>query len=339
MNNPLVSVVVPVYNAEKYLDRCIDSIVNQTYNHLEIILVDDGSPDECPKMCDEWAKKDSRITVIHKENAGAGMARNTGLDNANGDYIFFVDSDDYVSTQIVEKCLLNAEKSNSDMVIFGRYDVFDDGKCIKKDIKTNKFIFDKNDIQNELISALLDYEFGIGMSIWSKMYKVQTIKRLNKRFVSEREFFSEDVYFGIDLLADIDKATVVNENLYFYSVRDNSLSRKFDINRYQAQNDSFYERTIELARIKNLPENVIKHIAVRYHMYSIANMKQLIIADLDKKQKKSIFGLFSENDILLSSLTDDVIYYENSNSKLFWKLFRKKQFLICYLLLYIKTKF
>ena len=101
-----VSIVVPVYNVEKYLDRCIESIVNQTYKNLEIILVDDGSTDSCPQMCDEWGLKDSRIKVVHKENAGLGMARNTGIDNALGEYIFFFGSDDYVDVTTVEKLRL-----------------------------------------------------------------------------------------------------------------------------------------------------------------------------------------------------------------------------------------
>ena len=90
--NPLVSIIVPVYNVEEYLDECVESLVNQTYPDIEIILVDDGSPDNCPKMCDDWAKRDSRIKVIHKENGGAASARNIGFDNATGEYIGFVDT-------------------------------------------------------------------------------------------------------------------------------------------------------------------------------------------------------------------------------------------------------
>ena len=100
---PMVSIVVPVYNVEAYLDRCIESLVNQTYKHLEIILVDDGSPDNCPMICEKWAGLDERIKVIHKENAGLGMARNTGLEHATGDYICFFDSDDYVASDTIEK--------------------------------------------------------------------------------------------------------------------------------------------------------------------------------------------------------------------------------------------
>ena len=132
MNLPKVSVVIPVYNVEKYLDRCIDSVVNQTYRNIEIILVDDGSPDGCPKKCDEWSEKDSRIKVIHKENQGLGMARNTGIDNATGEYIFFFDSDDFVETTLVEKCLFAIKTTASDAAVFGRYDYFDDGTKKRK---------------------------------------------------------------------------------------------------------------------------------------------------------------------------------------------------------------
>lgn len=96
MNDPLISVIVPVYKVEKYLDECVESIVNQTYRNLEIILVDDGSPDNCPQMCDDWAKRDARIRVIHKENGGLSSARNAGLDVCTGEYISFIDSDDWL---------------------------------------------------------------------------------------------------------------------------------------------------------------------------------------------------------------------------------------------------
>ena len=103
MNTGLVSIVIPIYKSEKYLDECIRSIVEQSYRNLEIWLVDDGSPDACPRICDEWAQKDSRIHVIHKKNAGSGMARNTGMENATGEYICFFDSDDYLLPDAKEK--------------------------------------------------------------------------------------------------------------------------------------------------------------------------------------------------------------------------------------------
>lgn len=106
--NPLISVIVPIYNVEKYLARCVDSIVNQTYKNLEIILVDDGSPDRCPQMCDDYAEKDSRIKVVHKKNGGLSDARNAGMAVATGEYISFIDSDDWIDLEtydlVLEKC-------------------------------------------------------------------------------------------------------------------------------------------------------------------------------------------------------------------------------------------
>ena len=98
-----VSIIVPIYNVEKYLHRCVDSIINQSHKDLEIILVDDESPDKCPEMCDEYAKQDSRVKVIHKKNGGLGYARNSGLEIATGEYVAFIDSDDYVEPDMVEK--------------------------------------------------------------------------------------------------------------------------------------------------------------------------------------------------------------------------------------------
>ena len=112
-----VSIVVPIYNTEKYLDECIESIVNQTYKNLEIILIDDGSKDKSPQMCDEWAKKDNRIKIIHKSNEGAGASRNRGIAVATGKFIYFVDSDDYIAPTLVEKCLNAISKSPSAMVM------------------------------------------------------------------------------------------------------------------------------------------------------------------------------------------------------------------------------
>ena len=119
----LISIIVPVYRTEKYLDRCVESIVNQTYKNLEIILVDDGSPDDCPKMCDEWAKKDKRIKVIHKENGGVSSARNIGIKSAKGKYIGFVDSDDYIEKEMYESLIdvLNKNK-NLDYIYCDIYD-------------------------------------------------------------------------------------------------------------------------------------------------------------------------------------------------------------------------
>ena len=117
MPTPLVSIIVPIYKVESYLRRCLDSVVSQTYTNLEIILVDDGSPDGCPQICDEYASKDSRIIVIHKENGGLSDARNVGLDICKGEYISFVDSDDWINNHYIEKLLSAAETVKADIAV------------------------------------------------------------------------------------------------------------------------------------------------------------------------------------------------------------------------------
>ena len=130
MKSDLISVVVPVYKVEKYLDECVQSIVNQTHRNLEIILVDDGSPDRCPQLCDEWAEKDSRIRVIHQKNGGLSAARNAGLDVAKGDYIGFVDSDDYIAPDMYEQLLIPLLKENKKTSCCLISRVFDNGTVV-----------------------------------------------------------------------------------------------------------------------------------------------------------------------------------------------------------------
>ena len=134
----LISVIVPVYNVENYLDKCIESIVNQTYKNLEIILVDDGSLDSSSKICDEWAVKDNRIKVIHKTNGGVSSARNEGLKNANGDFIAFVDSDDWLELNMYEKLISKQKETNTD-IVFSGYNMIIDGKTwnINESVKSD----------------------------------------------------------------------------------------------------------------------------------------------------------------------------------------------------------
>ncbi len=141
---PLFSIIVPVYNVEKYLNQCVESIVNQTYSNFEIILIDDGSPDNCPKMCDEWAKKDSRIKVVHKKNGGLSSARNAGINSASGDYILFADSDDFYNSSDTLMVLKNKiEDTKSDIVVFG---------CTDWNMITDKTVISRSGYDLDLIN-------------------------------------------------------------------------------------------------------------------------------------------------------------------------------------------
>ena len=158
-NNPLVTVIVPVYKVEPYLRRCLDSIVNQTYKNLEIILIDDGSPDNCGVICDEYAENDKRIKVIHKENGGVSRARNEGINVARGEYIAFVDSDDYIEPDLVEKSCIAVEKSGSDFLKFGIYEEYykSNGELLsREEVTPDNFIVNtKSEIYDRVLSIVL----------------------------------------------------------------------------------------------------------------------------------------------------------------------------------------
>lgn len=163
---PLISVIVPVYNVERYLNQCVDSIINQTYTNLEIILVDDGSPDRCPQICDEYAYRDKRIKVFHTENGGQSKARNLALKHCRGDYIAFVDSDDWIKEDTFEKVLSEIKKQNVD-VAFYTANIIMNGICVEKRFQ---YFPDKMVVpQNKLIELTLKDE--IGGQPWLKVMK------------------------------------------------------------------------------------------------------------------------------------------------------------------------
>ena len=164
-NSILISVIIPVYNVEKYLNECIDSVINSTYKDLEIILVDDGSSDNCPQICDKYACMDNRIKVIHKENEGLSSARNEGFNIANGDYISFIDSDDYISTNLYEIAVDIINEQNCDIFSFGYYLKY--GNKNKFKLKPNTFLVLK---PYEAIEKLNLFDY-MGVSSWNKIFK------------------------------------------------------------------------------------------------------------------------------------------------------------------------
>ena len=216
---PKISVIVPVYKVEPYLHRCVDSIINQTYQNLEIILVEDGSPDNCPQICDEYAQQDSRIKVIHQENNGLSAARNAGLDIATGNYIAFVDSDDYIDPDMYETMLNIMSEHNADIVECGY-------RWVKPDITYDRENTKKIDIYTPLkaLDALYfgDQMFGgISIVVWNKLYKADLLKNL--RMVEG--YIHEDVEFTPKVLYSAEKIVKYNYNFYNFYFSANSISR------------------------------------------------------------------------------------------------------------------
>ena len=244
MSNPKVSIIVPVYNAEKYLERCVSSLRNQTLKDIEIILVDDSSTDSSLEMCKRFAGEDSRIKVIHKVNEGAGLARNAALGIATGEYIGFSDSDDFVERDMFETLYDRAKKYNSDLVLSGV--LFVDGNMFsQKGDKERKSYFEC-DTHFDTKEALKKLRMGIagatpqdcddskyGMSIWKNLFRLDVIKQNNITFKSEREMLSEDALFMIDYISCIEKATGINEAFYNYCRNEDSISKSYKKDRFE----------------------------------------------------------------------------------------------------------
>lgn len=280
---PKVSIVVPVYNVEAYLNRCVSSIVNQTYSNLEILLIDDGSPDRCPEMCDEWAEKDARIRVIHKKNAGLGMARNTGIDHAVGEYICFFDSDDYVEQNTIELAVELAQKERADLVLFGSADVDENGQIVRRAVpETRKICYRGAEVLQELLPGLLRTEMkpastkNLMMSACCCLYSVKLINASGWRFVSERSIISEDVYSLLELYRNVQAAGVVTQCLYYYCRNTASLTQTYRSDRGE-KNRKFYQACIELCEEYSYPDAVKKGCIGPFLANTIGTMKQEVI--------------------------------------------------------------
>lgn len=232
-----ISVIVPIYKVENYLYRCIDSLLEQTFSDFELILVDDGSPDDCPKICDEYEKKDNRVKVLHKENGGLSDARNAGLNIATGEYVAFVDSDDWVASDYLEVLFRTITREKADI-------------CECEVVRTNG----RNEIPkySEIINVysqqdaleLLIQEKVFHQYVWNKLYRRSVLAGISfpKGKINEDEFWTYQVFGKADLVVSI------NQPLYYYYQRDDSImGREYDIKRLHAiEAKKLRQRYIEL---------------------------------------------------------------------------------------------
>ncbi len=216
MENPLVSVVIPIFKVEEYLNECVESVVNQSYNHLEIILVDDGSPDRCPEMCDEWAKKDNRIVVIHKANGGLSDARNAGLDVSKGEFLMFLDADDFIEKCTILDMLELAQRNDAELCCGGffRYNTEKITPIYNRIIKNEE---DVTDGMTHLKNMLLN---KVDCSSCCKLFKIRSIGSL--RFIKGR--YNEDVMFLFSLLQSLKVVVRTSSRYYYYRETEGSIT-------------------------------------------------------------------------------------------------------------------
>ena len=311
---PKISIIVPCYNVEKYLERCLLSLVNQTLKEIEIILVDDGSPDNCPALCDEWAKKDSRIKVIHKTNGGLGYARNSGLDIAKGEYIAFVDSDDYVDTRMYELLYNAAEKEKHDAVFCGlRQETTQQSYNFIRDYD-RPVLFTASQMPRLALSFLhkteLNTQTRLFMSVWHGIYKRELIEKLHLRFYSEREVLSEDLPFQIEFFKNAKSAKFIPDYLYTYCLNTNGLSHYFKLNKFKGAKNL---RFLLYKLIPNNKENIY-FIDIEYYGRIRNLLTYLIFAhNLTWKEK------YKFTTYLCKSEDWNTLQVYNSNQTHSWK--------------------
>ena len=232
----ILSVIVPVYNVCEYLDRCLTSIIQQNIDGMEVILVDDGSTDESGMMCDEWAKKDWRIRVIHNKNEGAGYARNSGLAIATGRYVTFVDSDDYIAANAYEKVLDRILNTNADVCFYGYQETTLINSFVKIGNIPNQLIYHGKEILTEIFLEVIAQTKGgfICPSPWSGFYSRKLLNEHSIRFLSERECLAEDMFFKLDICAVANSIVIYPDWLYYYCRNSSSLTKSYREDRFEA---------------------------------------------------------------------------------------------------------
>lgn len=311
----LISVIVPIYNVEDYLDRCVESIINQTYKNLEIILVDDGSPDNCPKMCDDYAKKDSRIKVVHKKNGGLSDARNAGMKVATGEYVSFIDSDDYISLDFYETLLQTIVDNDSDIVECSVVKFYEDNNFdeYSDDLKVTNY---------DTLYALdgLINENPFKQHVWNKLYKSSVA--LDIPYAVGK--LNEDEFWTYQVFGKAKKVTRINKTMYYYFQRGSSImGNSYNIKRLDALEGKMNRQAyIE----KNFP-TLITTAKIDFYsscIFAYQSVLKFMSGNNKKKACKIIKGYKNR-----CKLTNDEINSVDDSSRKYYKLAKLNFYLCC----------
>ena len=339
MKKGLVSVVLPIYNVEKYLDDCIRSIVNQTYTDLEIILVDDGSTDRSPRICDEWARRDERIKVFHKQNEGQGIARNVGIDNANGEYICFFDSDDYVDLQTIEKAYSLAQRDNSEIVVYGIAALNADNEQVSLFLPIfPKSCYRGDEVREDFFPEYLapdpngDGNGKFFMSSCPMLYSMELINKVSWHYVSERVIISEDVYSLIELFRYVSSVSVLSEALYCCRANENSFSRSYRADRYERIRH-FYLEAKKLCIESGYNDNVIHRVSKPFLGYTLSTLKQECMPERTLAEAKEGIKRIIDDSVLQTVLKENRKDKIGITKKILFTCIRFKMYWACLLLL------
>lgn len=317
----LLSIIVPVYKVEKYLAKCIDSILAQTYTNFELILVDDGSPDNCPQICDEYAKKDKRIIVIHKENGGLSDARNAGLEVAKGQYVGFVDSDDTIEPQMYDELIKSIEMNDSDIALCEVNLCYDNGDkiynneiCLNQVCGTNFSTMTFGPESKKENNQIIDK--SIGCWVWRCLFRRSFIK--DKRFI--KGMWYEDFIFMNNYIDENTKIAIVKKPLYNYLQRDGGIVRTFNKEKYEKRL-IFNQEACKIMKNKLSQQD--------YKAFSYCLLEQMVVDCLKAEDYKVLFKAIKRNKFLMGLKS-----FKNCKARM-KQLISKKKKLSC-LLLYFK---
>ena len=333
---PKISAIIPVYNVEKYLDKCIESVINQTLKDIEIILIDDESPDNCPQMCDQYAKNDNRIKVVHKKNEGLGLTRNHGIRIATGEYIAFIDSDDFIDTCTFEHFYKLAKDNNLDAIYYKFDRNTDEGVKLGTPID-DIIIYEKDKKRNYILDLIASEPHAasdrlIGCSVWNALYKSSIIKSKQIEFHSEREIISEDLIFNLDFLVHTTRIAQNEGRHYHYRINTSSLCRTIREDRV-IKNFYLYEYIAKNTERWNLDNKVVEKRNARMFIgYNRTAIQQYMSSPLPYSKKK--VWLKEQLSIpLWQTIYETFNWKELPNyKKIFFYLCAKKQIFALYLI-------
>ena len=296
-NKIKVSVIIPVFNVEKYLSVCVNSVLNQTLKDIEIILVDDESPDNCPQMCDDYAKADSRVKVIHKKNGGLGLARNSGKEIATGEYVTFLDSDDYVDLTAYEHLYNIAKQNDLDMLRYG-LDRFEVEGCLLEHNDDDKVQIIDSATQIKQLALCIFSEplfkeqenLFSGGSVCVVLFKNKFLKDNQLMFGSERKILSEDFVFTHQCYQYVKRIGNIPHTYYHYRFNPNSITTIVDVGKMDKVYE-FCEYFTKLYKADGFTDEISTVYPMGYYLSAMrAQAKLVLLSDLPLKKKKEWFN-------------------------------------------------
>lgn len=296
------SLIIPVYNVEKYLKRCVNSILAQDCGSMEIILIDDGSTDSSPELCDQLAAKHSEIQVIHKANEGLGLTRNLGIQMAKGEYLLFVDSDDYLAEYSLERLYVWIHKHNDDVCFFLRNKVNRNGIIQKTNEKIPTKLIERKELISMCLGESLKQDtFEIGPA-WKAVYKTSFLKENDLSFLSEREILSEDYIFSAYVCAKEITYSFYNVPIYHYCDNTASLTNSYRKDR-AIKAINLFHKMMEIASEEDLGENAVDRITNNFLINILVSMKHICLnKNMSYSEKLGVMKEISSNQEVMHIL-------------------------------------